>query len=154
MCIQKYRKYFRGFLNLCLLNFGTNSWKLMHREYYHFYSTWFVSGYDQDRYFPYMVCKQTYGKCWFGSNFGATRDYKMSYDLASGGLIFVNLIRKDAQGFKEKSHRKECCDMAVGTWQKKISYKCCEIDPSPLIFYENIFVNVNNTWLGIYCICW
>ena len=34
----KYRKYFRGFLNLRLLSFAQNSRKLMHREYYHVYS--------------------------------------------------------------------------------------------------------------------
>ena len=34
----KYRKYFRGFLNSRLLNFAQNSWKLMYREYFHFYS--------------------------------------------------------------------------------------------------------------------
>ena len=30
----KYHKYFRGFLNLCLLNFARNPWKLLHHEYY------------------------------------------------------------------------------------------------------------------------
>ena len=39
--------------------------------------------------------------------------------------------------------------MAVGMRQQKISYKGGEIDPSPITFYENIFVNVNKTWLGI-----
>ena len=34
----KYRKYFRGFLNSCLLSFARNSRKLMYREYYEVYS--------------------------------------------------------------------------------------------------------------------
>ena len=36
----KYCKYFRGFLNLRLLDFARNSRKLMYHEYFRFYSTW------------------------------------------------------------------------------------------------------------------
>ena len=34
-----YHKYFRWFFNSCLLNFARNSWKLMCRQYFHFYSS-------------------------------------------------------------------------------------------------------------------
>ena len=37
-------------------------------------------------------------------SFGQTCDYEMAHDVASGCPIFANLVSKDAQDFKEKSH--------------------------------------------------
>ena len=40
-----------------------------------------------------------------------TCEYKTSRDLATDGPIFANLVSKDAQDLKEKSHEKACRDL-------------------------------------------
>ena len=44
----------------------------------------------------HVFCTQTYAKCGFWANFVPTREYRTSRDLATDGLIFANLISKDA----------------------------------------------------------
>ena len=45
------------------------------------------------------------------ANFVPTCEYKTSRDLATDGPIFANLVSKDAQDLKEKSHEKACRDL-------------------------------------------
>ena len=56
----------------------------------------------------HVFCTQTYAKCRFWANFVPTCEYKTSRDLATDGPIFANLVSKDAQDLKEKSHEKAC----------------------------------------------
>ena len=43
----------------------------------------------------HVFCTQ-YAKCGFWANFVPTCEYKTSCDLATDGLIFANLVSKDA----------------------------------------------------------
>ena len=45
------------------------------------------------------------------ADFVPTCEYKTSRDLATDGPIFANLVSKDAQDLKEKSHEKACRDL-------------------------------------------
>ena len=78
----KYRKYFRGFLNLRLLNFARNSRKLMYRKYFHFYS---------NSCFPWLQ-----GMTWNVSVYSYTCSYLgISWRRADGGQCFiVNFLRE------------------------------------------------------------
>ena len=51
----------------------------------------------------------------FWANFVPTCEYKTSRDLATDGPIFANLVSKDAQDLKEKSHEKACRDLRPGS---------------------------------------
>ena len=52
-----------------------------------------------------------YAKCGFWANFEPTCEYKTSCDLVTDGPIFANLVSKDAQDLKEKTHEKACRDL-------------------------------------------
>ena len=59
----------------------------------------------------------------FGQMLCRRASTKTSRDLATDGLIFANLVSKDAQDLKEKSHEKACRDLrqspqvAGGIWR-------------------------------------
>ena len=76
-------------------------------------------------------CTQTYAKCRFWANFVPTCEYKTSRDLATDGPIFANLVSKDAQDLKEKSHEKACRDLRRVARQSRISCRGGQIDPPP-----------------------
>ena len=59
----------------------------------------------------HVFCTQTYAKCRFWANFVPTCEYKTSRDLATDCPIFANLVSKDAQDLKEKSHENACRDL-------------------------------------------
>ena len=67
---------------------------------------------------------------WFWANFVPMCEYKTSRDLATDGPIFANLVSKDAQDLKEKTHEKACRDLrwSRGSCKVKIELKVIKGD--------------------------
>ena len=78
-----------------------------------------------------MFCTQTYAKCRFWANFVPTCKYITSRDLATDGPIFANLVSKDAQDLKEKSHEKACRDLRRSRGSRGFRAGGGQIDPPP-----------------------
>ena len=79
----------------------------------------------------HVFCTQTYAKCRFWANFVPTCEYKTSRDLATDGPIFANLVSKDAQDLKEKSHEKACRDLRRSRGSRGFRAGGGQIDPPP-----------------------
>ena len=80
----------------------------------------------------HVFCTQTYAKCRFWANFVPTCEYKTSRDLATDGPIFANLVSKDAQDLKEKSHEKACRDLRRSRGSRGFHAGGGQIDPPPV----------------------
>ena len=76
--------------------------------------------------------QKTYAKCGFWANFEPTCEYKKSRDLATDGPIFANLVSKDAQDLKEKSHKKSCRDQRRSRHSRGFRAGGGQIDPPPV----------------------
>ena len=79
----------------------------------------------------HVLCTQTYAKCRFWANFVPTCEYKTLRDLATDGPIFANLVSKDAQDLKEKSHEKVCRDLRRSRGSRGFRAGGGQIDPPP-----------------------
>ena len=83
-------------------------------------------------------------------------EYKTLRDLATDGPIFANLVSKDAQDLKEKSHEKACRDLRRSRGSRGFRAGGGQIDPPPVkigLIYIICACNVCKMWSISYRVC-